>query len=729
MWVPLGIISAYSDGSLSLHAIVPCCGAYLAFALPWRAAVASHPTQMCLGLVSALSAMYDGEVSDDELESAETQATTNLILAFAILLSCIVQALTGGLTSYHTSIVLSLSWMNNTTVFIYFLLYVQYKGQPGDSRIEPRWSAWAAHFRNQIRTLKTVFQDTAEPDMYTDRWTVGSGPNPDWDANDEKREIDFKARKVARVLFQRVSLVMGSLHLTAMAVLGTWLWSDLRGFGGSEGASCATESAFVAILGHSVPFGSNALRIMSLVIYALFLLPGINLLLPVVLFLSVYFWHHARRAKVREEADQDAQHGDTSHRAATSRLQVLGRRLKSIYRRAMRSRVLPVYIGLTLLFAVNIVFLVDIELTLRRNEHLQDGQSEGAWGFGQILAMLMLSIPLRDLMETILARRSRRHEMALSKERLNLTFAEALHDRDCRKIVELVVQGADPNYKPSGSSICLPIMSTLLTTIDNSQVRKAILDRAMPTDSLTLDGITALEVVTPNINLASRTPGDDRPSVLDWDRVPPLIRAGADVNILFTSTLEPLIFVNSCTTHRILPADSDLEFRTVLQAACGLGVVFETYRDSSDSPPSSPLNNLLKPYTGMRTFDVVTFLLEKGADPNLMVDGHYGTALIAACKHGVQNRQAVEILLDHGVDVNVQGSIGFHHTWGWNVPGWPLQPLSKIPSEPSKRLTTGTALRLACDENHVEIAKLLLDRGADLTIVSGKFPERIMHAD
>jgi hypothetical protein len=51
-------------------------------------------------------------------------------------------------------------------------------------------------------------------------------------------------------------------------------------------------------------------------------------------------------------------------------------------------------IGLILLVAINILFIVDIELTLRHNKGDQNGDDQ--WGFGQVLALLLLIIPLRD---------------------------------------------------------------------------------------------------------------------------------------------------------------------------------------------------------------------------------------------------------------------------------------------------------------------------------------------
>lgn len=109
--------------------------------------------QNLLCFIPAIWAIWDGKVSDYELESAETQSTNNLVLAFAILISCIVQALTLGLTTYHATIVLSLSWMNNTNAFIYFLLYVQYKGQEGLGHVEPQWCAWVRHIKSQVRSV------------------------------------------------------------------------------------------------------------------------------------------------------------------------------------------------------------------------------------------------------------------------------------------------------------------------------------------------------------------------------------------------------------------------------------------------------------------------------------------------------------------------------------------------------------------------------------------------
>lgn len=103
--------------------------------------------QVLLSFIPAVGAIWDKKVTRHELQSVETQSTTTLILAFGILISCIVQAFTLGLTNFHASIVLSMSWMNNTNVFIYFLLYVHRETQEG---VEAQWSAWRRHIMNSL---------------------------------------------------------------------------------------------------------------------------------------------------------------------------------------------------------------------------------------------------------------------------------------------------------------------------------------------------------------------------------------------------------------------------------------------------------------------------------------------------------------------------------------------------------------------------------------------------
>jgi hypothetical protein len=101
--------------------------------------------QNLFSFIPAISALWDGQVAPYELEAVKDQSTTILITAFGILISAIVQAQTLGLSNFHASIILSLSWMNNTNTFIYFLLYVQHKSQLGPQQIRSDVTAWFKH--------------------------------------------------------------------------------------------------------------------------------------------------------------------------------------------------------------------------------------------------------------------------------------------------------------------------------------------------------------------------------------------------------------------------------------------------------------------------------------------------------------------------------------------------------------------------------------------------------
>lgn len=113
--------------------------------------------QNLLSFIPAFYALKDGKISVKELQVVEKQSTTILITAFAVLISAMVQAATYGLYSFHTSIILSLSWMNNTNTFIYFILYIHHKIDPdlGPKQIVPQWSAWFHHVVKPLGILRS----------------------------------------------------------------------------------------------------------------------------------------------------------------------------------------------------------------------------------------------------------------------------------------------------------------------------------------------------------------------------------------------------------------------------------------------------------------------------------------------------------------------------------------------------------------------------------------------
>ncbi|KAH6905510.1 ankyrin repeat-containing domain protein [Coprinopsis sp. MPI-PUGE-AT-0042] len=348
--------------------------------------------QNLLCFLPALWALWDGDVTQEELDSAETQTTTNLVLAFAILISSIVQSLTLGLSNFHANIVLSMSWMNNTNAFIYFLLYIQHKRRS----VKSTWGAWYAHVRAKLEFL------IPRHDGHMDGRDNSSG----------SENSDASGRQGAKILVKRFVILLGSLHLTLMSGLGIWLWRNLIAFGTRElkkSNECASSSALVVILGQGVPMAADALRICSLVLYVLFLIPGLNLILPIALFLCLYFWCH-HRYPVDDKGGRS-----TGKRAAV-----------------------PIFIGLLVLLIVNIIFIIDIEATLGRNEGIQGRDEEAKWGFGQILAILLLFLPLRDLVETLLARRTKRRQAETAAD-----LRGALESKEIDAVYRAVARGAD----------------------------------------------------------------------------------------------------------------------------------------------------------------------------------------------------------------------------------------------------------------------------------------------
>jgi hypothetical protein len=129
--------------------------------------------QNFLSFIPAFWALSDGIVTVEELKSVEKQSMSILITAFAILLSSIVQAGTFALDDFHTSIILSLSWMNNTNTFIYFLLYVGFKSHQDNEGgvVKPQLKAWYNHINDSIRCRPhTPMTDTEAAVAAGDRW-------------------------------------------------------------------------------------------------------------------------------------------------------------------------------------------------------------------------------------------------------------------------------------------------------------------------------------------------------------------------------------------------------------------------------------------------------------------------------------------------------------------------------------------------------------------------------
>lgn len=130
----------------------------------------------------------DRRVSTDEMEGIADQSIGVLCIAFAILICTVVEATErtaangGGLISrFQAAIILDLSWMNNTSTFIWFLLYVHHRDkkrennchnetrQKGQHEILPAtWSDWSRTLREPLDVFHLrIGSDTVDDGEYT----------------------------------------------------------------------------------------------------------------------------------------------------------------------------------------------------------------------------------------------------------------------------------------------------------------------------------------------------------------------------------------------------------------------------------------------------------------------------------------------------------------------------------------------------------------------------------
>jgi hypothetical protein len=68
-------------------------------------------------------------------------------------------------------------------------------------------------------------------------------------------------------------------------------------------------------------------------------------------------------------------------------------------------------VGLGCLAMINVVFVIEIELALIRDKN-PDPQEDNEWGFGQVLALLLLAVPLGDFVWSIFEIRKRLRRIA-----------------------------------------------------------------------------------------------------------------------------------------------------------------------------------------------------------------------------------------------------------------------------------------------------------------------------
>jgi hypothetical protein len=122
--------------------------------------------QNLLCFAPVVAHLWDGNVSADEMRGVKDQSIGMLAIAFAILISTIIGAANirngQSVTSFHAAVILDLSWMNNTSTWIWFLLYAHHLTKPAEKKegnfykdkpIPAIWSAWTRVLLSPLRLL------------------------------------------------------------------------------------------------------------------------------------------------------------------------------------------------------------------------------------------------------------------------------------------------------------------------------------------------------------------------------------------------------------------------------------------------------------------------------------------------------------------------------------------------------------------------------------------------
>jgi hypothetical protein len=244
--------------------------------------------------------LYDGEISLDELAGIQDQSTGMLAIAFAILITT--ASLAAGrkptVTNYHAAIILDLSWMNNTSTWIWFILFVYERSTAKYKPVGATWSTWRAALWSPVSTYLHGLDPAGSHDGTPTPGQGGKGDEKEqtglqkvlkhlWNSlpmqwvRDVSRPVwrskpVIYLRRFARLILAAPVLTVGSLHLSLMAAIGIWLWHDPAGFG----LPIDRCTPMLTVFGASVSFKSTPLRVFSLTMYSLLLIPGLNLLPP-----------------------------------------------------------------------------------------------------------------------------------------------------------------------------------------------------------------------------------------------------------------------------------------------------------------------------------------------------------------------------------------------------------------------------------------------------------------
>ncbi|KAJ7821566.1 hypothetical protein B0H14DRAFT_3471472 [Mycena olivaceomarginata] len=242
--------------------------------------------------------LWDGKISRDELKGIKDQSIGMLAVAFAILFTTIILAKGAGgeqmITSYHAAVVLDLSWMNNTSTWIWFILYAHHRSKHDDRPTGANWSEWRNALLEPVRELLGQNDGPGTSTEVTRTVQRHRGiAERIWRITERTAQRIWRiAQHIWGFVSEQPVLTLGSIHLSLMAAVGIWLWSDPSKFGHPLDPSCDPT---LTVIGVPARFSSKPLRIVSLAMYSLVLIPGLNLIPPFAFFLTLHISYNWSR--------------------------------------------------------------------------------------------------------------------------------------------------------------------------------------------------------------------------------------------------------------------------------------------------------------------------------------------------------------------------------------------------------------------------------------------------
>jgi hypothetical protein len=277
----------------------------------------------------AVSTLTDGKITKAEGRVVVAQSRVLLLTARSLLFSAFVQVKTFGMSEYHAIVILNLTWISTSNIFLLWLLRLVQDTPTSSTSPSPSISSVEA------------------------RWPR---PNPKL-LNRQKTFIS--------------SLFQISLPLCILSAFGLWFWDTVDTFG--AGVQCVPRLPIpLRILGHTVLTTSPSTRKGFILVYGFLVVPYFNLF-PFVIcafilfmpFLFIFFkWSHLTPEPEPEPT--------------------------ALAKQAFR---LFAYFGLALIIALEVVIIVDTESMIQdMKPFVQSGEFQWTFGQTLSLFLLGLPI-------------------------------------------------------------------------------------------------------------------------------------------------------------------------------------------------------------------------------------------------------------------------------------------------------------------------------------------------